>query len=622
MYCYKRNDTIIYKTEISEKNIFKGRLRQVQYSPRLRAWTSPVTYSVLIDLLIFFKDSIRMDDAETAEWVQSSQVVLRRLDELQKGTDRENIREVVLPDVIKYKKVPYQHQKEAIAFALNMKKCALWLDMGLGKTFTSITLARLRHAMPTLGGIKKVLVITPRSLMYQWDNEVRELADNAESIIIAGTPRQKEKALYKIPEDQLSFSMITYEGIFNLEEDLKLQQFDMFIMDEATKIKNPKAKRTLATAELCQTIPYGVELTGMAYVNNPLDLFAQFLALDTTVYGTNQWVFSERYINYGKAPFGRFIRGFKRMDELKQRAYFLAFSRTKEQCLDLPPRVYQTRTLPLYEAQATWYNDLLSQLNKEASEELLEAENGIQENSETSTSEPTVTVEYIIAMTQKLEQITAGYIRADNGEYIWLDSPKYEEMYSIISNSTDQFIVWAKHTYVLRKLYEYLNTKGIKVEVLDRRVSDARRQVVKEQFKKGKIRVLVLQLQSECRGNDFTCEVNSVSAIFFENTASIEERSQAEDRQHRIGMKGTAVYIDLICEDTYDEGIQLLLKNKKTLSQYIKEQDYKILLGRGGSVTVKKTRSKKRPKLPSDVDAELEAQNNIELADEIEGLEL
>lgn len=613
MELVKRQDTIIFKTRIEERGIFKGKLRYIQYSPRIKAWTAPATYSVFIDIMLFFKQNIRMDDAETAQWVTDCKVVLRRLNELQRGTQREGVRDVVLPDVIDYKKVPYQHQKEAIAFALNMKRCALWLDMGLGKTFTSITLARLRHAIPALGNVQKVLVIAPRSLMYQWDTEVRDIADEAQSIIIAGTPRQKEKALYSIPDTGLSFSMITYEGIFNLEEDLKLQEFDMFIMDEATKIKNPKAKRTLATAELCQTIPYGVELTGMAYVNNPLDLFAQFLALDPSVYGTNQWIFSERYINYGKAAFGKYIKGYKNMDELKQRAYFLAFSRTKEQCLDLPPRVYETRKLPLYDSQAAWYDNLVSQIDSVVSEENLVDETGTSE----------VTVKYVVAMIQKLQQVTAGFLKTDIGEYLWLDSPKYEEMYSIISNSTDSFIIWASHTYVLKKLQEYLLARKVSVEVLDRRVSNSKRKIVKERFKKGKLKVVILQIASECRGNDFTCETNSVSAIFFENTSSIEERSQAEDRQHRIGMTGTAVYIDLICEDTYDEGIQLLLQNKKTIAQYIREQDLQLLLGKGGSITVKKTKSKKRPKIPEEVEAELEERKAIEAEylTEIDGFE-
>ena len=142
----------------------------------------------------------------------------------------------------------------------------------------------------------------------------------------------------------------------------------------------------------------------------------------------------------------------------------------------------------------------------------------------------------------------------------------------------------------------FSKVKDLTVAVLNNKVSDAERLQIKQQFKDGKIKVLILQIQSECRGNDLTCKTNSVTAIFFENTPSIEERLQAEARQHRIGMTGTAVYIDLLCEDTYDEGILKLLESKETLSSYIREQKLGLILGKGGLFIPK--RSGKLSKVP------------------------
>lgn len=426
-----------------------------------------------------------------------------------------------------------------------MNKSALWLDMGLGKTYTAITIAKLRHSLPELGNIKSVLVICPRSLMYQWEQEINRFAPEAKVYMIEGTPAKKISVCQSINKSILSFTIITYEGIWSVQKYLKEAEFNMYVLDESTKIKNPKAKRTLATVELCDSIKYGLALSGMAYVSNPLDLFAQFLAIDPTVYGTNQWTFSNRYIDYITMPFGRMIKGFKHLDELKSRAYLSAFSRTKEQCLDLPPRVYQTRTLPIYEAQYSWYIELLNQIEKKYT-----IQDSTEEQSENI--KPSVTVEYVVAMLEKFQQITSGFITTDDGDFIWLDSPKYEELLNILNSSTDSFIIWARHSFVLKKIQAYLKAHNIESTILNRHVSDERRKTIKSQFKLGKIKILILQIQSECRGNDFTCETNPVSSVFFENTASVEERTQAEDRQHRIGMCGTAVYIDLICEDTYD----------------------------------------------------------------------
>jgi len=583
---YKRGTTL-YFPGISGENIFKSVLRNMVFDRIHRMWTTPATLTVFKDLWKDFRKYIAVTDAETRQWYTSCKNTIIRLSELQQGL-KDDSRPVVLPDTIDYVLPPFQHQREAIAFALNIPKASLYLDLGMGKTYTSITIAKLRHTDEALGGIKKVLVILPRSLMYQWEQEVHRFAPDAVVYPVKGTPGQKNNILHNIDDSKFTFTLITYEGVDSASEWLQNAHFDMFILDEATKIKNPKAKRTLAAIDICNSIPYGLLLTGMPYVSNPLDLFAQCLAVDKTIYGTNQWVFSNRYIDYVSLPFGKVIKGFKHMDELKSRAYLAAFSRSKDQCLDLPPKVYQVRKLPIYEAQYEWYTNLLDQIDAVCT---------VQENIEQENTSP-VTVEYVVSMLEKFQQITSGYITTDDGDFIWLDSPKYEEMLSIIRNSSDSFIIWARHTFILSKLQQYLHDHEIEATVLDRRVSDARRKTIKEQFKQGQIKVLILQIQSECRGNDFTCETNPVSSIFFENTASIEERSQAEDRHHRIGMKGTSVYIDLICEDTYDEGIKLLLENKQKISEYIRKKDLELLLGKGGSIGIKKTRSKKKPKSP------------------------
>lgn len=624
MKIYKRGNSVFLNTDTGGESILKT-LRHVKFNRAHSLWQTDATIPVFVDLFTRCKQAFVLDDTETAQWVNRCRILAKRLTELQSGVQNNNSREVVLPDTIDYVWEPFYHQKEAIAFALNVPKAALWLDMGLGKTYTSITIAKLRQT-EKLGGISKVLVISPRSLMYQWKTEITTLAPNALPVIIHGTASHRDILLdtLMLAPNYLKFGIVTYEGLGSLKSDLLSIGFDMFILDEVTKIKNPKAIRTLNTVDICDQIKYGVTLTGMSYVSSPLDLFSQFLVLDKTVYGTNQWSFSSRYIDYGKASFGKFIKGYKHMDELKKRAYFTAFSRTKKQCLDLPERVYEIRTLPLYEAQFEWYDNLLGQMTLNPSEVNSERLRGILKLPQgEDISLPEVTVNYVVAMLEKFQQITSGFIIADTGEYIWLDSPKYAEMYQVIRESNDRFIVWARHNFVLEKISQYLATKGIDAVILDRRSSDAKRQATKRKFKEGKIKVLILQIQSECRGNDFTCSVSPVSSIFFENTASVEERTQAEDRQHRIGMVGTAVYIDLVCEDTYDEGIRMLLKDKRLLSEYIREQKLNILLGKGGSVQVKHSRSKKRPKSPSEVQAELDKRNDLHNKDlpEMEGME-
>lgn len=607
MSMIKRGGKLYFRLGVQSVEGLKKILKNLVYNTKNKLWETQASLSSFLDIYTRAPSILTVTDPETILWVNRMKSLYPRLHDIQQGTAK-----ITLPDTIDYVLKPFKHQVEAIAFALYLDKCALWLDMGLGKTYTSITLAKIRHSQAHFGGVNKVLVVAPRSLLYQWNAEINSLEPTAKVFTIMGTPDKKEQIIDQLAgAEGFLWALISYESICNLYEDLRAIGFDMFILDEATKIKNPKAKRTTSTVELCETIKYGVQLTGMAYVSSPVDLYSQFRALDNTVFGTNEYVFAHRYINYGKAAFGKVITGYKNMDELKSRSYNIAFARTKDQCLDLPERVYQVRKLPVNEDQYKWYISLLDEIS----------------HSGELTADGEYKQTYVVAMLEKFTQITSGFIITEDKEYIWLDSPKYAEAWDIIANSNEKFIVWARHTYVMQKLLTFFTSKvrnkqKLNVQVLDRRSSSSARQYIKEQFKSGNIDILILQLQSECRGNDFTCKTSSVSSIFFENSASIEERSQAEDRQHRIGMVGTAVYIDLICEDTYDEGIQLLLKNKKTITSYIREKDFQLLLGHGGTIATKKTNSRKRPKLPSDVAKQIEeASKTTAEYSEIEGME-
>ena len=621
MKVFARGDNLYIRDEHGDSIPIKKVFKDFHYDNARKSWYTRASIASFLDIMSAYPNAIPETDEETVKWRNKCRAHIRRIIELQEGIgEGSGKRPITLPTHIDYVWDPFQHQKEALAFALNMPKCALWLDMGLGKTYTSITLAKLRHH-ENFGNVNHVLVVAPRSLIYQWETEIRTLAPDAYVGALTGSDSRKHKILDEAITAPFAFVITNYESLGTWYNDLDAIGFDMFILDEATKIKNPKAQRAINTVELCRSIPYGVQLTGMAFVGNPLDIFSQFRALEPSLFGDNQYVFSQKYIDYKIAPFGKYIAGFKNMDELKQRAYLYAFSRTKDRCLGLPPRVYNVRKLPIFEKQFEWYDYLVRQVSENLSETSCEGLRGMSKDDSPS---KLVTVEYIVSLVEKLTQVTSGFIKTDDGEFIWLDSPKYEETANIIKESNDVFIVWARHTYVLNKLEQYLTNRKLKVARLDRRSGDDMRRYVKEHFKNGEYKVLLLQLQSECRGNDFTCKKSPVSAIFFENTASIEERAQAEDRQHRIGMTGTAVYIDLVCEDTYDEGIMQLLKSKRTLSEYIREKKMDILLGKGGSVTKAKSRKATlMPKSPQEVEQEAAAhkEESVNLSASFEGWE-
>lgn len=586
MVVYKRGNLVYIKTEYEMKDKLKKAMRGAQWDAASRLWVAPATISTFRNLREFAPDAMKPEklSPEIREWYEMLLKRATRLDELQKGigegpTFPENF--FLFP--------PYKHQKEGIAYCLNLPKTALWLDLGLGKTFTSIHVVKFRVLN---NGVNRIVVVLPVSLMEQWAGEIERFFPGNHIAFIDGTPDRKRKRLAALPVDKPSFSLISYESVGSLLPELQEACFDHFILDEATKIKNPKAKRTKSILTLCKDIQYGIELTGLPYLNNPTDLFSQFQALDTTVYGHDQWLFEDRYIDWMKMPFGRVIRGFKHMDDLKRRAYFIAFSRTKKDCVDLPEKVYSVRKLPMYDSQLEWYNKV--------------KENAIKE----------VNTGLAVKQLEKLTQVTSGFLQLDDGQTVWFDSPKYAEICDIIQDSDEHYIIWAKHREAMKRMLAALRQRNIPCGELSRHVTQAEKNsYIKGFTQTGTVKALVCQLTSESKGHNLTSKVKSVNAIYLESNLSVDDRWQSESRNHRIGMNGTASYIDVVINDTFDEAILDVLKSKLEISEYIAQHGMASLLGGCHYVVPRKTKSKKEAPQPGDFeDPELEGL-------EIEGLE-
>lgn len=605
MIVQKKDSTIYIKPSFDDLQRFKTIVRGSVWDPTTRYWKAPATISTYKNLVAYNPTGMEPAKLSPAirEWVRECNALSKRLLELQKGEGKP----VVFPEDFQFHVYnPLAYQAQGIAFCMNIPKSCLWMDLGMGKTFTSISVARFRHQYE---GLNKFLVICPRSIMRQWEDSVTSFTNNEATVcILEDTPAKKKNLLTAIQSSKkYLFAIITYESVYGVLQDLIDADFDMFILDESTRIKNPKARRTKAVTTLTKTIPYGIEMTGLAYLNNPVDLFSQFNALDSTVFGHNEYSFCDRYIDYISVPFGpgKIPRGIKREKELKDRCYFVAFSRDKDTCLGLPEKMYIQRRLPMYDTQKVWYDKVRSEIKSEVAA-------AVEHNNER------VMINGVLAKMEKLQQITSGFIIDEQGRTIWFDSPKYDEVCDIILDSKDKFIVWVRHKETLDRILEKLRNKSIFAEGINNKVQGEQRKHIINEFRNGTtLRVLVCQIQSESQGNDFTSSNSQISAIYLENSFSLDQRHQSEGRQHRLGMTGTATYVDMILEDTVDEDIMDSIKNKLDVAMYIAKFGA-TKIGRGGNSVMKRgnSRSKAMPK-PEDFE---EPQEFLDVAG-LEGFE-
>lgn len=175
------------------------------------------------------------------------------------------------------KYTPHDYQTFAIKYIEKNEICAVFLDMGLGKT--SITLTAIQHLF-TAGEVKKVLVIAPlRVAQSMWPDEIAKwdhLA-NLRYAVAVGTPRVREAALRQNAE----VTIINRENIEWLVKKLgSAWEYDMVVIDELSSFKSWKAKRTRAMLSIRPRIRRIVGLTGTPSPNGLMDLFSEFRILD------------------------------------------------------------------------------------------------------------------------------------------------------------------------------------------------------------------------------------------------------------------------------------------------------------------------------------------------------
>ena len=172
----------------------------------------------------------------------------------------------------------HEYQVRGVQHIIDNEFCALFLDMGLGKTVTTLTAIKdlLDNCI-----ISNCLVIAPKKVtQVTWSDEIKaweHLRDLTISVI-DGTVKQRREAyerqadIYAISRDNIVWLVMEYGGI-------KLP-YDMVVIDELSRFKNYASKRFKALRKVRKFIPRVVGLTGTPSPNGLIDLFAQIYLID------------------------------------------------------------------------------------------------------------------------------------------------------------------------------------------------------------------------------------------------------------------------------------------------------------------------------------------------------
>ena len=471
----------------------------------------------------------------------------------------------------KFKTKPYEHQLKALGACYNKENFALFMEMGTGKSKVLVDNIAMLYDK---GKINAALVIAPKGVYRNWERQEIpvHMPEHVVYQIVTWSPsntkkQQQENAkLFKHGEELVIFLMnieafSTKKGLVIAEKFL-LSHSALMAIDESTTIKSPTASRTKSVLNLRRYAKYRRILTGSPVTKSPLDLYTQCYFLDPLYLDfSSYYTFRNRYALMVERRSGghtyKLVTGYTRLDELNNKLDKFSYRVLKEDCLDLPDKVYMKRNVPLTPEQIKAYESM----KKNAI--------AVLQNSQTTAASA-------LAQMVRLHQITCGHLMTDAGEVKYLKNNRVNELLNILEEIDGKVILWAIYRHDIKEITKLIGERygEQSVESYFGDTPDSERQniVTRFQDRNNDLRFFVGNPKTGGYGLTLTA---SHTVVYYSNSYDLETRLQSEDRAHRISQTKKVTYIDLMSEGTVDEFIIKNLRGKINLANKVLGEDLK-----------------------------------------------
>jgi SNF2 family DNA or RNA helicase len=465
----------------------------------------------------------------------------------------------------KFKSKPFAHQLKALEMSWDKKVFAYFMEMGTGKSKVLIDNIAMLYDK---GRINGALIIAPKGVYKTWTDEQipDHMPEHIEKEVVlwestAGKKKEEElQKLYKSSDD-LHILVMNVEALSTKKGKIFAAKFlscheSMMAIDESTTIKNPTAIRTKSILDLGKDVKYKRILTGSPVTKSPLDLFTQCFFLDPWLLDQQSYYsFKTRYaitkqINVSGRTI-QIVSGYKNLGELSNQLKPFSFRCLKDDCLDLPAKTFMKRIIQLTDEQQKVYD----QMKKLALAEL----NG----------KLTTTVNAITQI-MRLQQITCGSFKSDDGTIQKLKNNRLSELMNVLSEMEGKAVIWAHwrediHT-ILEAIKKEYGENSIVTYFGDTSTDDRQKAIKSIQDPDSPVRFVVGTPQTGGYGITLT---GASTMIYYSNGYDLEKRQQSEARIDRIGQTKNMTYIDIIAEKTIDEKIVTALRNKVNIATQV-----------------------------------------------------
>ena len=221
------------------------------------------------------------------------------------------------------------------------------------------------------------------------------------------------------------------------------------------------------------------------------------------------------------------VHKFQNLSELSEILQPFSYRVLKEDCLDLPPKVFTKRHIVLTGEQRKIYDQM-----KKAAMAVL--------NGKVTT---TMTV---LTQLMRLHQITCGHFTADDGSVQLIENNRIKELMNVLEETEGKAIIWANYQRDVTQIIKAITDEygpGSVVDYYGLTPQDERQENIKRFQNGDECRFIVGTTQTGGYGITLT-KANTV--IYYSNGYDLEKRLQSEDRAHRIGQTKSVTYVDLI----------------------------------------------------------------------------
>ncbi|MGC9386258.1 MAG: SNF2-related protein [Hydrogenovibrio sp.] len=419
-------------------------------------------------------------------------------------------------------------------------------DMGLGKTLQ--TLSWLLHLKQQQQLTQPALLVVPTSLIGNWKSEAHKFTPDLNLLTIHGSDRHQ--AFDAIEEADLVLT--SYPLLPRDVDQLKNTEFQVIILDEAQKIKNPRTK--LYTALVSLKSQHRLCLTGTPIENHLGELWSLFNFLMPGFLG-NQAQFKKRYQKPIEVENDRQIQ-----DQLTQKTAPFLLRRTKHQVVqELPDKTEIIKTVEFGQAQARLYETIRVTMEDKVRQTV--ADKGLAKSQIT-----------LLDALLKLRQVCCdpGLVKIEAAKKV-TQSAKLELLLELLEDlleSQHRMIIFSQFTSMLKIIGDALKKQKIDFSLLTGQTRNREAEI--NRFKQGDTQVFLISLKAGGVGLNLT-EADTV--IHYDPWWNPAVENQATDRAHRIGQDKEVFVYKLVVANTIEEKILQLQAKKQALQDKLYQQN-------------------------------------------------